>query len=139
MTNETVRDNCCWIDLPLITDERGSLSFVESGQQVAFPIRRFFYLYHLAKGATRGKHAHRATQQLFIAINGSLRLVVDDGSDKKEWLLNTPHRALLVPPLHWVELNHFSDGAVCLVATDKNYDEADYLRDYDAFIMLARQ
>jgi hypothetical protein len=35
--------------------------------------------------------------------------------------------------LIWRELENFSSGSVCLVLASDFYDEADYIRDYDAF------
>ncbi len=34
----------------------------------------------------------------------------------------------------WREISNFSSGAVCLVLASMEYDEADYIRDYDDFL-----
>ena len=38
----------------------------------------------------------------------------------------------------WRELKNFSSGSVCLVLASAPFDEADYLRDFDEFVRLAR-
>jgi hypothetical protein len=48
--------------------------------------------------------------------------------------LNKPNKGLLIPTGMWRELENFSSGAVCLVLASHEYEEADYIRDYDTFI-----
>ena len=38
----------------------------------------------------------------------------------------------------WRELLNFSSGAVCLVLASLQYDEADYIRDYQHFLAHKR-
>lgn len=35
-------------------------------------------------------------------------------------------------------MDNFSSGSVCLVLTDTEYDESDYVRDYNEFQRLTR-
>jgi hypothetical protein len=35
----------------------------------------------------------------------------------------------------WRELENFSSGAVCLVLASDIFDEADYIRDYNEFLI----
>ena len=44
-----------------------------------------------------------------------------------------------IAPGMWRELSNFTSGSVCLVLASAPYDEADYLRDYAAFIRAARK
>jgi hypothetical protein len=39
----------------------------------------------------------------------------------------------------WREIDNFSGGSVCLVLASTVYDEADYMRDYDAFRIQSRR
>lgn len=121
------------IDFPRIADPRGNLSVVEGGQHVPFEIKRVFYLYDVPGGASRGGHAHYREQQVLIAVSGSFDVVVDDGNRKKTFTLNRPFRGLLVPPGVWRVLDNFSSGSVCLTLSSIDYDETDYIRDYEEF------
>ena len=38
----------------------------------------------------------------------------------------------------WREIDNFSSAAVCLVMASERYDEADYYRDYDEFVQVAK-
>lgn len=121
------------IEFPRITDPRGNLSVVEGERHVPFDIRRVFYLYDVPGGAMRGGHAHYREQQVLIAVAGSFDVIVDDGNEKKTFTLNRPYRGLLVPPGVWRELENFSSGSVCLTLSSIDYDETDYIRDYEDF------
>jgi hypothetical protein len=39
----------------------------------------------------------------------------------------------------WREMYDFSEGAVLLVLASEHYTEADYIRNYDAFLEMVRR
>ena len=122
------------IELPKISDPRGNLTAIESGQHIPFEIKRVYYLYDVPGGESRGGHAHKALETLIIAASGSFTVVVDDGVERKEFFLNRSYFGLYVPPLTWRELDNFSSGSVCLVLASDFYSESDYFRDYKEFL-----
>jgi oxalate decarboxylase/phosphoglucose isomerase-like protein (cupin superfamily) len=128
-------DLCRIIDLPKISDHRGNLSFIEGERQIPFAIQRVYYLYDVPGGAERGGHAHKELHQLIIAMSGSFDVILDDGENKKRFHLNRPYNGLYVCPMIWRELDNFSSGSVCMVLASNRYDEDDYYRDYEAFIV----
>ena len=89
-------ENCKLIDLPRIKDQRGNLSFIETGRHVPFDIRRVYYLYDVPSGAERGGHAHRELEEFIIAMSGSFDVVLDDGGTKKRFHMNRPYYGLYV-------------------------------------------
>ena len=122
------------VELPRIPDPRGNLTFVEGGRHVPFDVKRVYYLYDVPGGASRGGHGHKALHQLVIAMAGSFDIILDNGTDAERFSLNRSYYGLYIPPMTWRELDNFSSGAVCLVLASEVYDEADYYRDYDAFL-----
>jgi dTDP-4-dehydrorhamnose 3,5-epimerase-like enzyme len=122
------------INLPKIEDHRGNLTFVEGQRHVPFDIARIYYLYDVPGGSTRGGHAHRTLEQVFIALSGSFDVKLDNGREVKNYTLNRSYVGLYVPKMTWREIENFSTGAVCLVLASDRYDEADYLRNYDDFL-----
>lgn len=126
------------IDLPLVHDPRGDLTFVEGGVHVPFQIARVYYLYNVPVDAERGGHAHRELEQVVFALSGSFRMKIDDGTEKSEHWLRNPRQGLYISRMVWREMDAFSQGAVCMVLASHRYDEADYYRDYDDFLKAVR-
>ncbi len=122
------------VDLPVVTDPRGDLTFIEGENHIPFPIRRVYYLYNVPVDAERGGHAHHDLEQVVFALSGSFRIKIDNGSIKTEYWLNNPQKGLYINKLIWREMDSFSQGAVCMVLASRPYDESDYLREYDDFI-----
>lgn len=131
--------DCRLIDLPRIEDQRGNLTFIESGRHIPFDIKRSYYLYDVPSGAERGGHGHKTLHQFMVAISGSFDIVLNDGQRKWRFQLNRPYFGLYIPPMMWRELDNFSSGAVCLVLASEYYDEADYFRDYEEFLATVHQ
>lgn len=131
-------DDCRLLQLPKIEDRRGNLTFLEGGRHVPFQIERVYYLYDVPGGAERGGHAHRNLHQFIVAMSGSFDVKIDDGSRKATFHLNRSYSGLYLCPMIWREIDNFSSASVCMVVASARYDEADYLRDYDEFVRLAR-
>jgi dTDP-4-dehydrorhamnose 3,5-epimerase-like enzyme len=74
-----------------------------------------------------------------IAASGSFDVVMDDGMNKKVVELNRPNYGLYIPPGIWAELINFSSGAISLNLVSDKYDENDYIRDYDKFIIFKNE
>jgi dTDP-4-dehydrorhamnose 3,5-epimerase-like enzyme len=127
--------DCVRIDLPRKIDVRGSLTFIEGGKNIPFDIKRVFYLYDVPTGEGRGAHAHRELHQFLICLSGSFDIAVDDGIDRADIHLNRPWQGVLIPPMIWASEVNFDPGSVCLVLASMLYDEADYIRDYNTFLI----
>lgn len=121
------------IDLPIIPDRRGNLTFIEGSRHVPFDIARVFYLYDVPGGESRAGHALKGVEQLLIAASGSFDVVLDYGEERTTVPLNRSYVGLYLPSLVWRELENFSSGAVCLVLASARYDENAYYRDHSQF------
>ena len=130
--------DCTLLTFAAKADPRGTLAVVEGDRHVPFAIRRVFYLYGMPAGAERGGHALRTCQQVLIALSGSLVVTVDDGQERRDIVLSRPDQGLLLPPLIWREMKRFSAGTVCLVLASTLFDEADYYREYPAYLAARR-
>lgn len=132
MKNTTIHD-CKIINIRKYTDNRGYLSVIEGDLDIPFEIKRIYYLYNVPEEA-RGAHAHKQLQQLMVATSGSVHVTMDDGREKKTFVLDKPWKGLLVVPGLWRTLTDFSGGAVCMVLASENYNADDYIRDYEKFL-----
>jgi dTDP-4-dehydrorhamnose 3,5-epimerase-like enzyme len=121
------------IPLQIHGDDRGSLIALEEKKNIPFDVKRIYYLFGTKKDVRRGFHAHRELTQLVIAVRGSCRFLLDDGSEKITLLLDNSAQGLLINSCIWREMYDFSEDCVLLVLADKLYDENDYIRDYDQF------
>ena len=130
--------NCNVIELPKIHNRAGNITPLHGGIEIPFGIKRVYYLYDVPGGETRGGHAHRMLHQLIVAASGSFDVTIDDGTTKKTVTLNRPNFGLYIIPGIWRDLHNFSSGAVLLVLASDNYDEKDYIREYDDFLNLKK-
>ena len=55
----------------------------------------------------------------------------------KKILLDSPNVGVYIPNGIWREMNNFSKNSVCLVLAFENYDENDYIRNYQDFIKMS--
>ncbi len=126
------------IDVPTVTDPLGSLGVVERDVPFPFPIKRVYFIYDVPSDAVRGSHAHKELSQLIVAVAGTLRVQLDNGTEQSEWTLDSPSRGLKVPPGYWRTLSHFTEGAAALVFASEEYTPSDYIRDYDEFLSWSK-
>lgn len=115
-------------------DDRGSLVAVETQQDLPFELKRVYYIFGTKEGVERGFHAHKNLQQVAVAVRGSCTMVLDDGREKTEVLLNDPTQGLYIGSMLWRVMKDFSEDCVLLVFADQHYTESDYIRNYDDFL-----
>ena len=127
------------IELPIINDPRGNLTFVESNRHIPFSIQRDYYLYDVPGGSERGGHAHKALHQLIIAMSGSFDIHLDDGYSKKTVHMNRSYYVLYVCPMIWWAIDNFSSVAVCMSLGSWHYDARHYYRDDNQFLTYVQR
>lgn len=116
------------------SQRKGDISVVENRKEVPFDVKRIYYLYDVPGGADRGGHAHKELYQLIVAASGAFTVELDDGVNKRAFILNRPYQGLLVKPGIWRTLTDFSSGSICMVLASEKYDEKDYIRSYEEFV-----
>ena len=131
-------EECKIIELPIIKDYRGNLTFIENSRHIPFDMKRAYYLYDVPGGAERGGHAHKDLQQFIIAAMGSFDIILNDGHEQKIFHMNRSYYGLYIPKMIWRELKNFSSGSVCLALVSDFYLESDYIRDFKQYCKLVR-
>lgn len=127
------------IELEEHGDSRGTLISLEQMKNVPFEIKRVYYMFDTVKGVRRGFHAHKALKQILICVKGSCKILLDDGYDKEEVILDRPNKGLIIESNIWREMFDFSSDAVLMVLASELYDESDYIRDYTDFIKYVKE
>ena len=127
-----------WTHFPPLGDDRGSLVALEGEKTVPFAIQRVYYLFGTKLGVARGFHAHKKLQQVAVCVTGRCRMVLDDGHQREDVLLDSPTEGLLIGNMVWREMHDFSHDCVLLVLASEHYDEADYIRSYEDFLRLVK-
>ena len=126
------------IELPKILDKRGNLTFLENIKHIPFEIKRTYWIYDVPGGEERGSHAYKENEEFIIALSGSFDVVLDNGTEVKRFHLNRSYYGLYVPKMMWRYLDNFSTNSLALIVSSAEYDENDYVRDYEEFKSLIK-
>jgi dTDP-4-dehydrorhamnose 3,5-epimerase-like enzyme len=119
-------------------DDRGSLVAFERPGDIPFDVQRIYFIHDSTPGATRGFHAHRRLRKMAVCVAGGCTITLDDGRLREELRLSTPDLGLVIDPMVWIEVRDLSPGCVLLMLASAPYADADYIRDYDAFVKAVR-
>ena len=122
------------IELPKCLDTRGNLSFVEQLNHIPFEIKRTYWIYDVTGGEARGGHAFHQNQELLVALSGAFEVVVDDGKQKKSFMLNRSYYGLYVPAGLWRSMENFSTNSLAIEFGSEHYAMDDYIRDYEEYL-----
>ena len=87
-------------------------------------------------GEIRGGHAYNENQEFIIALSGSFDIIIDDGKARRKFSLNRSYYGLYVPQQLWRQIENFSTNSLALVLSSTIYDENDYIREYEKFLLM---
>jgi len=121
-------------ELPEVSDLRGNLTFAEYDGILPFIPKRFFLVFNVPSRDVRGEHAHRKCHQFLVCVKGSCSIVVDDGKNRVELLLNRQSLGLYIAPMVWATEYKYSSDAVLMVLASDIYNADDYIRNYEQFL-----
>jgi dTDP-4-dehydrorhamnose 3,5-epimerase-like enzyme len=143
---EGIRDRPCKLELGVgdsslyfmrqVSDPRGFLTVGEVPNEVPFEPKRYFTVYNVPSRELRGEHAHKECKQFLLCVNGSCRVLLDDGVSRCEVILDRPDMAVYMPAMIWGTQYRYSHDAVLLVFASMHYNNEDYIRTYEEFIDL---
>jgi len=112
------------IDLKTFTDVRGNLTVIE--KVIPFDIKRIFYIYGV-DNSVRGGHRHHKTIQAAICIQGSCSIHSNNGQTVSEFILDSPHKCLILASEDWHTMDQFSSDAILMVLASEYFDQNDYI------------
>ncbi len=121
------------------SDERGSMKVLSYGRELPFEVKRVFFSCDSAGASVRGNHAHVWSREAFVCLQGSAEMTVDDGRQTYALTLHDPGEMLIVEPMTWIKLEHYSADCIVLVLSDSLYSQADIVGDYDLFLKKSQE
>ena len=121
------------LSLPKIEDPRGNLSIIEQFKQIPFEIKRTYWIYDVPGGKDRGGHAYKENEEFIVALSGSFDVVLHDGQEEQIFQLNRSYFGVYVPKGMWRTMTNFSTNSLALVLSATEYDENDYIMDFEEF------
>ena len=120
-------------------DERGALNLLESSKELPFTPRRVFWVVGVPRGSERGFHAHRTGNQLLFCLQGSILLTLKTHAQEETIVLSSEGPGVWMRNMVWGEQTFLTEDAVLLVFASNEFDESDYLRDFEEFLKLSKQ
>lgn len=112
------------LNLKTFIDKRGNLTVIE--KVIPFDIKRIFYIYGV-DDSVRGGHRHVKTIQAAICIKGSCTIFNNNNKEKKEFVLDSPDKCLILEPKDWHQMHNFSEDAILMVLASEYFDQNDYI------------
>lgn len=117
-------------------DSRGLLTFAEETKDIPFPLKRMFWITDVPEKAKRGGHAHTTCKEIVCCVKGCFRLKIDNGRECREFLLNRPDYAVVIPEGVWCSLEEFAQDSVVVVGASEEFTLDGYIRDFDDFMSI---
>ena len=111
----------------------GYISIAEK-KNLPFEVKRVYWTYFTPENVERGGHAHRNLKQVIIAVAGTIKITLVQGNgERSQYVLDRPDQGLYLPEMIWRTMQ-YSHNAVQLCIASTEFDEKDYIRDYETFI-----
>jgi len=112
------------IELPTFSDVRGKLTVIE--RILPFSIKRTYFIYD-TDNRDRGGHRHKITTQAIVCLKGSCTVACDNSFIKVDYILDKPHKCLIIYPEDYHIMRNFTLDAILLVFASEEFIESDYI------------
>lgn len=123
-------------DLQQFNNKKGKLTTIN--KELDIDVNRVFYVTQVPKGEIRGHHAHRNNIQMLICIHGEILITLNDSKSKKEILLKGG-QSLMINKMIWATQKYTTGKDILLVLCSEEYNENDYIRQYEQFLKEANE
>jgi hypothetical protein len=121
------------INFPKIGSSSIGYISVSEKENLPFTPKRIYWTYFTPEELERGGHSHLDLEQILIAVSGIIYLDLESKEGEKySYVLNSPNIGVFIPRCMWRTMK-YSHNAVQLCIASMEYDEDDYIRDYNIF------
>jgi mannose-6-phosphate isomerase-like protein (cupin superfamily) len=121
------------IEFPKVGNSQlGYISIAEKNN-LPFDVKRVYWTYFTPESVERGGHAHYDLEQILVAVAGKIIINIEmlDGLTE-EFVLENPNKGLYMPKSTWRTMK-YTHNAVQMCLASIEYQEEDYIRDYEVF------
>ena len=113
----------------------GLITSTQYADSLPFEVKRVFWIQGTPPEITRGHHANKTTREVLIALAGTIKVKAETSSGVSEFILSSSDKGLYIPAMCWTELT-LAEGTIALCLASTDFDDEDYLRDYEAYKKL---
>ncbi|MDQ0477904.1 MULTISPECIES: FdtA/QdtA family cupin domain-containing protein [Chryseobacterium] len=113
-----------------------SLGFISIAEKEDLPFvpKRIYWTYYTPEDVERGGHSHFDLQQILLAVAGKIEVTTELlNGEKLHFVLDRPNMGLFIPKMCWRTMK-YTHNAVQICIASNEYDEKDYIRDYQIFL-----
>lgn len=119
-------------------DNLGALNLIEWPKELPFQPKRVFWVTDVPVASKRGFHAHKTGHQILFCVQGSILLTLRTQFDEESVLLSAGGPGVWMKNLTWGEQTFLSEQAILMVLASNQFEESDYVRDFDEFLRLTK-
>lgn len=117
----------------------GFLVTTQQAADLPFAVKRIFWTLDTPASVVRGQHAHWHTELVLVNLKGNATIELENqAGEVQTFVLDSPTKGLYLPVMHWSRI-YLQPEAVLLCLASTDYEEADYIRDYEAFKAVSKQ
>jgi hypothetical protein len=106
------------------SDARGKLGSINI-ESLPFISRRFFWLFDIPVGETRGNHGHFKSNQFVCCLSGFITIEVFPPAMASTLIELRAGESIFIPVRHWIRIAFHETASVCGVFADTEYDPTD--------------
>ena len=127
------------IEFPKIGHSSDGFISVAEKSLLPFEVKRIYWTYFTPENVKRGGHAHYQLEQILVAVAGKIIVSTQmPGQVENVFILDTADKGLFIPKYCWHAMQ-YSHNAVQMCIANIEYDESEYIREYDLFKKLDNQ
>lgn len=124
------------IEFPKIGNPAQGYISLSEKQNLPIEVNRVYWTYFTPEEVKRGHHAHHRLEQILFAVAGTVKIKIETIEKKVfEFNLDRPNVGVYIPVLSWHTMQ-YSHNSVQVCLANSEYDESDYIRDYEEFKKL---
>lgn len=118
---------------------KGVISVFDISKINGFNVKRVYTITGENKGSVRGHHAHRELKQVMFCNYGSIKIQLYDGLEWTDIILDQPSKFLFISSMLWRTMEWLEENSVLTVLASEEYDESDYIRNFDDFYRMVNR